>query len=148
MANTILIGVLGAVILIIIGIFMARLFQISKDINLTDTPEGEQPEWLSTDVPPETVAETEKDGEKISLYDFDPGEDLAAAFAEQIEDIIHHLMAEDPELRSLSLDLGTAPDGGIEYHFEGETYTNVDHIPEPQIQELIKRAIDTYNSRE
>lgn len=148
MSTSILLGLLGAGILIIVGIFMVRIFRISQNINLTDTPEGEKPEWLSTDPPPETVAETKKDGERISLYDFDPGEDLAAAFAEQIEDIIHHLMAEDPALSSLSLDLGTAPDGGIEYHFEGETYTNVDHIPDENIQDVIKRAIDIYNSRE
>ncbi len=148
MSTPLLLGLLGAGILIIVGIFMIRIFRISQNINLTDTPEGEKPEWLKTDPPPETVAETKKDGEKISLYDFDPGEDLAAAFAEQIEDIIHHLMEKDPDLRSLSLDLGTAPDGGIEYHFEGETYTNADHIPDANIQDVIKRAIDIYNSRE
>lgn len=148
MSTSILLGLLGAGILIIVGIFMVRIFRISQNINLTDTPEGEKPEWLRTDPPPETVAETEKDGERISLYDFDPGEDLAAAFAEQIEDIIHQLMAEDPALSSLALDLGTAPDGGIEYHFQGETYTNVDQIPNENIQDVIKRAIDIYNSRE
>lgn len=147
MSTSILLVVLGVAVLAIVVLFMMRLFKISRGIDLTDTPEGEKPDWMQSGPPPETVAELEKDGEKISLYDFDPGEDLAAAFAEQIEDILHHLMAQDPQLSSLDLDLGTAPDGGIEYHFQGESYTNADEIPDERIRSLIKRAIDLYNSR-
>lgn len=148
MGNTLILGLLGAGVLLVIIFFMARLFKLSKNFNLTDTEEGEKPEWLQSDPPPETVAATQADGESISLYDFDQGEDLAAAFAEQIEDIIHSLMEKDPELRSLELDLGTAPDGGIEYHFQGETYTTLEEIPDDRLQQVIQRAVDEYNKRE
>lgn len=147
MGNTLLLALLGGGVLIVIIIFMARLFKISRSINLTDTPEGEKPAWLQSDPPPETVAATQADGEGISLYDFDQGEDLAAAFAEQIEDIIHSLMEKDPELSAQDLDLGTADDGGIEYHFQGKSYTTLKDIPDDRVQGLIKQAVEIYNSR-
>lgn len=148
MSNTLIIILFGAGILAIFAVIFLILLRTSKQINLTDTPEGEKPEWLRSDPPPETVEETQADQEGISLYDFDQGEDIAAAFAEQIEDIIHALMREDPELESLQLDLGTGPNGGIEYHFQGEAYTHLDQIPNERIQAVIKRAVEIYNSRE
>lgn len=148
MGNTLLLVLLGAGILIVFAIVFMRIFRISRQINLTDTPEGEKPEWLRSDPPPETVEETKADQENISLYDFDQGEDIAAGFAEQIEDIIHSLIREDPELSALHLDLGTGPDGGIEYHFQGQTYAHLSQIPNEKIQGVIKRAVEIFNSRE
>jgi hypothetical protein len=148
MSNTLLIILIVAAILIIFAVIFFRILRISKQINLTDSPEGEKPEWLRSDPPPETVEETRADQEGISLYDFDQGEDVATAFAEQIEDIIHSLLREDPELSALHLDLGTGPDGGIEYHFQGQTYAHLDQIPDERMREVIKRAVEIYNSRQ
>ncbi|MFO8035063.1 MAG: hypothetical protein R6U57_00320 [Anaerolineales bacterium] len=148
MSDTLLIILFGAGILAIFVVIFLRILRTSRQINLTDTPEDEKPEWLRSDPPPETIEETQADHEGISLYDFDQGEDIAAAFAEQIEDIIHTLMREDPELESLQLDLGTGPEGGIEYHFQGQAYAHLDQIPNERMRAVIKRAVEIYNSRE
>jgi hypothetical protein len=148
MGNTFLLILIGAAILAIFAIILIRIFQAGEQVNLTDTPEGEKPEWMRSDPSPETVEATQADQEGISLYDFDPGEDLAAAFAEQIEDIIHSLMEKNPEFSGLELDLGTGPQGGIEYHFQGQSYSHLDQIPNQQIREVIKQAVEIYNSRE
>jgi len=108
----------------------------------------ETPGWIRSTIPDETMDATKADKEGITLFDHDPGEDLAAPFAEQIEDILRSQLQADPELRFFDVDFGTAPDGGIEFHFRGvrgETYLEIDQIPEESLREAIKKAIEKYN---
>jgi len=145
MDNAVLLALLGGGALLLMVIVFVILFRQAQGLDLDSPAEGEKPEWIASQVPEETRAATQADGEGITLYDHDPGEDLAAPFAEQIEDILRAELAKDPELSRQDVDLGTGPDGGIEFHIGGETYTSVEAIPDPRIQAALQRSIEKYN---
>jgi len=147
MSNLLMIGIIGGAVLLVVFIIFGLLISSSRKIDLDAVPEGESPEWIQSDIPEETREATLADREGITLYDHDPGEDLAAPFAEQIEDIVRAAVQADPDLRMYDVDFGTAPDGGIEFHIRGETYTAVDEIPHDEIRSAIKKAIARYNQQ-
>ncbi len=136
-----------SVVVIVMLVIWVLLVRTSRRVNLTDTPEGQKPEWMRTTPPPETVAATQTDGKGMALYEDDKGENLAAPFAEQIEDILHSQMSADPYLKSYDVDLGTAPDGGLEIRVGDDRFTSVEQIPDPRLREAIAKAVATYNER-
>jgi hypothetical protein len=146
MDNTgiILIVVVVAIIMLIIWIMLLRS---SRRVNLTRPPEGEKPKWMSTNPPQETMSATQAEGEGVTLYNYDKGEKVAAAFAEQIEDILRAQMSNDPYLKSLNVDFGTGADGGLVISVDGKDYTTVEQIPDLRLREAITRAVATYNGR-
>lgn len=137
------------VALIMGGVFLWMRRQ-AKEVNLTRPPSpDEKPEWMRAMPPPETVAATQADGEGITLYDYDEGEQEAAPFAEQVEDILHAMMQEVPELAGIQVDLGTAADDSLEIWVDGTVYSEVDAVPNEHLRELIHQAIarwEAYNS--
>ncbi len=145
MGNMLLIGMIGGGALLVALIIFGLLISRSRKIDLDSVPEGETPDWIRSTIPDETKDATLTDKEGITLFDRDPGEDLAAPFAEQIEDILRSQLQADPELSFFDVDFGTAPDGGIEFHFRGETYLEIDQLPEESLREAIKKAIEKYN---
>ena len=106
--------------------------------------EKQKPEWMRTTPPPETVAATRVDGERVALYDYDPGEKIAAPFAEQIEDILRAHLSADPALAAMDVDLGTAPDGGLEIWVDGECYTDVSLLPDERLRQAFRQAIERW----
>lgn len=124
---------------LLVLVFMSRK---ARAIDL-DRSEGglDKPEWVQTTVPHETVSELRSDGDAYRMFDQDPGEEVAAPFAEQIEDIIHVLMKKNPDLASIDLDLGSAEDGSLEIWIDGELHTSVDEISDARIQEIFRSAI-------
>lgn len=145
MSNMLVIGLLGGAVLLVVILIFTFLMNRSRKVDLDSVPEGETPEWIHSSIPEETKQATLADQEGITLFDHDPGEDLAAPFAEQIEDILRNQLQADPALRPYDVDFGTAPDGGIEFHIRGETYTSIDQIPYEEIRAAIKKAIAKYN---
>lgn len=145
MSNMLVIGLLGVAVLLVVILIFTFLMNRSRKVDLDSVPEGETPEWIHSSIPEETKQATLADQEGITLFDHDPGEDLAAPFAEQIEDILRNQLQVDPALRPYDVDFGTAPDGGIEFHIRGETYAAIDQIPYEEIRAAIKKAIAKYN---
>ena len=145
MDEMLLIGMIGGGALLVALIIFGLLISRSRKIDLDSVPEGETPDWIRSTIPDETMDATKADKEGITLFDQDPGEDLAAPFAEQIEDILRSQLQADPELQFFDVDFGTAPDGSIEFHFRGDTYLEIDQIPEKSLREAIKKAIEKYN---
>ncbi|RLC93419.1 MAG: hypothetical protein DRI77_11960 [Chloroflexi bacterium] len=124
---------------IVVGVWF---FLNAQKINLTRSKSlGQKPEWMGTMPPPETVAATQANGEGITLYDHDSGEHVAATFVEQIEDILHTQLGADPALAAMNVDLGTAPDGGLEIWVNGERYTEVNLIPDERLRQAIRQAV-------
>lgn len=74
-------------------------------------------------------------------------EKLAAPFAEQIEDIIHDLVAAEPALTGILVDFGTAPDGTLEIWVNDKRYADVGHVPDERIRAVIQQAIAMYNEQ-
>ncbi|MCJ7715930.1 MAG: hypothetical protein MUO54_05360 [Anaerolineales bacterium] len=145
MNGMLLIGMIGGGALLVALIIFGLLISRSRKTDLDSVPEGETPSWIHSNIPDETMNASLADKEGITLFDQDPGEDLAAPFAEQIEDILQAQLQADPELTFFDVDFGTAPDGGIEFHFRGETYLEIDQIPEEPLRDAIKKAIEKYN---
>jgi hypothetical protein len=114
---------------------------------LTGNPPEARPEWMRTAPPQETVAALKEDGEKLAVYDHDKGEKLASPFAEQIEDIVRAKMKADPALKSVEIDFGTAPDGGVEIILGEKAYTDIEQIPDERVKAIIKQSIHDYNQR-
>ena len=134
------VGILG-VIIIVIGFILQR-----RKVDLTgpDAPE-EKPEWMH-DVPPEdTLAATRADGEGIALFDYDEGEQVAAPFAEQIEDVLRARVAEDPGLTGTDVDFGTGLDGALEVWVDGVQYSDFNEIPNTHLREVIRQAVESWN---
>ncbi|MCS7178515.1 MAG: hypothetical protein RML46_00395 [Anaerolineae bacterium] len=136
------IWIVGGIAILIIAVAIIRLILAARRINLT-SPESpdQQSEWMRTTPPPETMAATQADGEGITLYDHDAGEKLAAPFAEQIEDILRARLEADPYLRSLQVDLGTGPDGGLEIWVNGVRYTDIHQLPDDRLRQAFQEAI-------
>jgi hypothetical protein len=129
---------LGLSILVIIGI-MAWLINRTRKFDITPTSD-EKPEWMRTTPPQETFAATTANGQGVGLYDHEEGEQLASPFAEQIEDILRAELAKDLELAALKVDLGTAKDGGLEIWVDGESYTDLETLPNERLRDAIRRA--------
>ena len=129
---------LGLSILVIIGI-MAWLINRTRKFDITPTSD-EKPEWMRTMPPQETIAATTANGQGLGMYDHEEGEQLASPFAEQIEDILRAELAKDPELAALKVDLGTAKDGGLEIWVDGESYTDLETLPNERLRDAIRRA--------
>ncbi len=146
MPTSSIIIILSVVIIVMLVIWLL-LVRTSRRVNLTGTTEEQKPEWMRTTPPPETIAATRAEGKGVALYDHDKGENLAAPFAEQIEDILKAQLSADAHLRSYDVDLGTAPDGGLEIRVGDDHYTSVEQIPDPRLREAIQQAVATYNGR-
>lgn len=72
-------------------------------------------------------------------------ERMASPISEEIEDIVRVRMRQDPALKSVDLDFGTAADGTLEIWLDGERYGGVDDLPDPRIRDLIRDAVTEYN---
>lgn len=137
-----------SIVLIVMLVVWLLLLRSSRRVNLTRTPEGQKPEWMRSTPPSETTAATQAKGEGPALYNYDKGENVAAPFAEQIEDILRAQLSQDPYLKSYDVDLGTSPDGGLEIRVGDKRYTSVEQIPDLRLREAITQAVATYNKRD
>jgi hypothetical protein len=138
----------GVAVVVIVVIYLILVLQRRRvDLTHSKTPD-QKPEWIRTTPPPETVAATRADGEGIGLYDYDPGEGVAAAFVEQIEDIVHARLGEDPALAGIDVDFKTAPGGELEICVDGKSYTDVSEIPDDRVREVVRQAIESWEQGE
>ncbi len=137
----------AGVVLILIGLgLLALVFIKANQVNLTEKTDT-KPEWMHALPPEETVKATLADGEGITLYDYDEGEKVAAPFAEQIEDILRAKAENDPYLKSLDIDFGTAADGGLEIWVNGTKYDGVASLPDEKLKETLLQVVKDWNSR-
>jgi hypothetical protein len=129
---------------VIVGLILA-LRRTSHKVNLTHAQSpGAKPEWMRTDPPAETIAATQADGEPVGLFDYDTGEHVASAFAEQVEDILNASLRANPALASLKVDFGTAPDGGLDIWVDGKRYTEVNQVPNKELRQAIRDAVQEW----
>ena len=138
--------ILGGIALVIaLALFLAVLIR-SRKVNLTDSGE-EQPEWMREPLPPETIAATKNNPQPdTSSFNREAGERLAAPFAEQIEDILHAKLDNDPYLKQFEVDLGTSPDGGLEIWVNGQFYNEVESLPDKRLKQAFRQAVDQWNN--
>lgn len=144
--------VAGGIAVLAVLILLLMLGGRTRKLDLDRSEEGlSKPEWVQSSTPAETIEQLRADGESYQLFDRDPSERLAAPFAEQIEDIIHNLLQQSPELSDVRVDLGTAQDGMLEIWINETLYNSVDELPDEKIRQVFRTAIARWegaNSRQ
>lgn len=140
MTGVILVGV--ALVAAIAVFFL--LFRKSNTVNLTGNTE-EKPAWLRETPPAETLGALLREGKKVTVFDYDRGEKLAAPFSEQIEDIFRAKVEADPTLRHYQVDLGSAPDGTLEFWINQKKYTNVNDLPDEGLKRAFRNSVAQWN---
>jgi hypothetical protein len=83
---------------------------------------------------------------RLSTRDAQAGEEeQATIIGEQIEDLVRKRLNAEPSLDGVSVDFGTAPDGGLQIWVDGDLYTEVDQIPDAKIRAAIAEAVAEFN---
>jgi hypothetical protein len=136
--------VLVGVALVAIILVFVLLFRKTNDVNLTGNTE-DKPAWMRETPPAETLGALLKDGEKVTVFDYDHGEKLAAPFTEQIEDIFRTKIEADPDLNHFQVDLGSAPDGTLEIWVNDKKYTNVNDLPDDRLKKAFRESVVKWN---
>jgi hypothetical protein len=94
--------------------------------------------------PAETLGALLREGKKVTVFDQDEGEKLAAPFTEQIEDIFRAKIEADPNLNHYQVDLGSAPDGTLEIWVNDKKYTNVNELPDG-LKKAFRESVAKWN---
>lgn len=133
------VGLLGIVLIAMIVIFI-YLFRLSNRIDPTGNTE-DQPAWMRETPPAETLGALLREGKKVTVFDHDEGEKLAAPFTEQIEDILRAKIEADPDLNHYQIDLGSAPDGTLEIWVNDKRYTSVNDLPDDRLKRAFRESV-------
>lgn len=137
------VGVLAIALILIIVVFFF-LFKKSNTVNLTGNME-DKPAWMRDMPPAETLGALLREGKKVTVFDHDEGEQLAAPFTEQIEDIFRAKIEADPDLNHYQIDLGSAPDGTLEIWVNDKKYTNVNDLPDNRLKKAFRESVTQWN---
>lgn len=137
------VGVLAIALILIIVVFFF-LFKKSNTVNLTGNME-DKPAWMRDTPPAETLGALLREGKKVTVFDHDEGEQLAAPFTEQIEDIFRAKIEADPDLNHYQIDLGSAPDGTLEIWVNDKKYTNVNDLPDNRLKKAFRESVTQWN---
>jgi hypothetical protein len=135
----------GVVILISVGL-LAMMFKKANEVNLTGGND-QKPDWMRSNPPAETMAATRAEGEGVTLYNADDGEQLASPFAEQIEDILRAHLAADSRLSRFKVDLGTGENGELEFWVNEEKYAGIDELPDEDLKKAVREAVKSWEDR-
>jgi hypothetical protein len=137
------VGLIGVALIVVIVIF-AVMFRESSKVNLTGDTE-DKPAWMRETPPAETLGALLREGKKVTVFDYDEGEKLAAPFTEQIEDIFRAKIEADPALNHYQVDLGSAPDGTLEIWINDKKYTNVNDLPDNRLKLAFRESVTKWN---
>jgi len=143
MTITLILVVGGVVVLISVGL-AAVMFLKANQVNLNGKTD-DKPEWMRSLPPKETVDATRAEGEGVTVFNHDEGEQLAAPFAEQIEDILRAKLDSDP-FNQFDIDLGTAKDGSLDIWVNGEKFASVDEITNEGLKQAFLDAIKKWET--
>ena len=138
-----IIALVGVVLVVIIAVFVL-MFRNSNTVNLTGNTE-DKPDWMRNTPPAETLGALLRDGKKVTVFDFDEDEKVAAPFTEQIEDIFRAKIEADPNLNHYQVDLGSAPDGTLEFWVNDKRYTNVNDLPDNNLKKAFRESVTKWN---
>lgn len=133
----------GAALIVVIVVFVL-LFRKANSVNLTGNTE-DKPSWMRETPPAETLGALLREGKKVTVFDYEEGEKLAAPFTEQIEDIFRAKVEADLDLNHYKVDLGSAPDGTLEIWVNDKKYTNVNDLPDNRLKRAFRESVTQWN---
>lgn len=137
-------GIIMGIILVIVIVVFIFLFRNARKANLTGNTE-DKPAWMRETPPAETLGALMKEGKKVSVYDYSEGEKVAAPFSEQIEDIFRAKIEADPDLNHYKVDLGSAPDGTLEFWVNDKKYATVNDLPDEGLKRAFRESVVKWN---
>jgi len=137
---------LFAVFLVVIIVIFVLLFRNSNNVNLTGNPE-EKPNWMRETPPAETLSALRNASKKVTVFDYQEGEKIAAPFTEQIEDIFRAKIEADSDLSHFQVDLGSAPDGTLEFWVNEKKYTNVNDLPDNRLKKAFRESVRQWDKQ-
>ncbi|HSG41636.1 MAG TPA: hypothetical protein VLA72_00640 [Anaerolineales bacterium] len=137
--------VLVGIAFVAIIVVFALLFRNSDTVNMTGNKE-DKPDWLRNMPPAETLDTLLAKGKKVTVFDYDEGEKVAAPFTEQIEDIFRAKVKADPSLTQYQVDLGSAPDGTLEFWVNDKKYSNVNDLPDNNLKRAFRESVRKWNN--
>ncbi len=134
MSTTLLIAmfVLFVLGLLIVG---AILYFSTRKLGSTP-PDANKPDWLR--------AAAEEVAAPAPLPDGSP-ERIASPVAEAIEALLQDVLASYPELSGYKIDLGSAPDGGLEIWVNGEKFDGIDALKDEKLKQVFREVIEAFN---
>jgi len=138
-----IVALVGVALVAIILVFIF-LFRRTNTVNLTGNTE-DKPAWMRETPPAETLGALLREGKKVTVFDYDEGEKLAAPFTEQIEDIFRAKIEADPDLNHFQVDLGSAPDGTLEIWVNEKKYANVNDLPDDRLKRAFRESVLKWN---
>lgn len=141
---TLLIAI-AAVAAVLVVVAVAFVFWRANQVDMTGTGE-DKPDWVRSIPPPQTLAATRARQKDFQMFNHQEGERLASPFAEQIEDVLQALLREHPELNHYHVDLGTAPDGGLEIWVNEQKFDDIDDIPDDDLRDVFRDAIEIWQN--
>jgi hypothetical protein len=131
--------VIVGVIIVVMVLLLVPVFIKSRKVNLTGKTD-EKPEWMRSTPPAETMKATLAENEGVTLYNQDADENIAAPFAEQIEDILRAKLDSDP-FNKFKIDLGTSEDGSLAIWVNGTKYLSVNDLPDEELKQAFLEAV-------
>ncbi len=143
-SSTFLIAVALLVALVVLFV-IALVFIRANQVDIAGSG-SEKPDWVRSTPPPQTLSATRAGEKDFQMFDQQDGERLAAPFAEQIEDVLQHLLKKHPELNHYHVDLGTAPDGGLEIWVNDRKFDHIDDLPDDGLRQVFDEAIQIWQN--
>jgi hypothetical protein len=131
--------VIVGVIIVVMVLLLVPVFMKSRKVNLTGKTD-EKPEWMRSTPPAETMKATLAENEGVTLYNQDADENIAAPFAEQIEDILRAKLDSDP-FNKFKIDLGTSEDGSLAIWVNETKYLSVNDLPDEELKQAFLEAV-------
>jgi hypothetical protein len=131
--------VIVGVIIVVMVLLLVPVFIKSRKVNLTGKTD-EKPEWMRSTPPAETMKATLAENEGVTLYNQDADENIAAPFAEQIEDILRAKLDSDP-FNKFKIDLGTSEDGSLAIWVNETKYLSVNDLPDEELKQAFLEAV-------
>jgi len=125
------IWIIGGVAIVMLVALIVAYALGTRRVGSRSHPSGSPPDWVRATTPRPRPG----------------GEEIASDVVEQVEDILHQILNDDPELARMNVDFGTAPDGGLAIWVDGERYVDVNALPDERLRQAVQRAIKSWNER-
>lgn len=143
-SSTFLIAVALLVALVVLFV-IALVFIRANQVDIAGSG-PEKPDWVRSTPPTQTLSATRAGEKDFQMFDQQDGERVASPFAEQIEDVLQHLFKNHPELNHYHIDLGSAPDGGLEIWVNGQKFDHIDDLPDDGLRQVFDEAIQIWQN--
>lgn len=129
--------IIAIVILLVLAFIVAGAIILFSTRKLGSAlPDDQKPEWVR--------AAMEQANTPISTTEGSQ-ERMASPVAEAIEGLLQEALQSHPELAGYQIDLGSAPDGGLEIWVNGEKFDGIDALKDENLKKVFREVVAAFN---